>query len=91
MKRALFKLGDRFAISSIAAESRFELDVDVPEWLEQPEPWRFPLKSHSQQGANGDTAGTTVKVTDLHPSVATEFADERFLQRLRDQIEFRHQ
>lgn len=91
MKRALFKLGNRFEVSSIAANSRFEIDVNVREWLEQPEPWRFPLKSHGEQGANGDRAGTSVTVTELHSSVAAEFGDERFLQRLRDQIEFRHQ
>lgn len=91
MKRALFKLGDHFEVTSIAANSRFILDVNVPDWLEQPEPWSFPLKSHSEQGANGDRPGVTVRVTGLHRSVAAEFGEERFMQRLRDQIEFRHQ
>lgn len=91
MKRALFKLGDHFTVSSVADKSRFEVEVDVPDWIDLPEPWQFPLKSHSQDGANGDGAGTTVTVAQLHPAVAAEFADERFQQRLRDQIEFRHQ
>lgn len=91
MKRALFKLGEQFDVTSVAQNSRFELEVDVPEWLEKPEPWSFPLSSRSEQGANGDQVGTTVRVTRLHRSVAKEFGEERFVQRLREQIEFRHQ
>jgi hypothetical protein len=91
MKRALFKLGDRFEVSSIAANSRFTLDVNVPDWLAQPDPWQFPLSSHSEETADSSETGTRVTVKALHPSVAAEFDEERFHQRLRDQIEFRHQ
>lgn len=92
MKRALFKLGQHFRVMSIAPESEFVVDVNVGEWLGDPENWTFPLESSNTKAADADVSGgTRIEVDDLLPSVAVEFGDERFLQRLRDQIEFRHQ
>ncbi len=89
MKRALFKLGQSFAVTSVAEASEFEVVVDVPAWLEDRASWRFPLK-RSGPRARSKAIGTTIQVKDLLPSVASEFAQETFAQRLRDQIEFRH-
>jgi hypothetical protein len=92
MKRALFKLGEAFTITSMAPSSSFVLDMDVPQWLEDEDDWTLPMTDASQGIENAaENLGTTIEVTNLLPSVATEFAEEYFLQRLRAQIEFRHQ
>lgn len=92
MKRALFKLGERFVIASTAPTSRFLLDVNVQDWLAEEGDWSLPVEE-SQSGMSNadDELGTDIEVTNLLPSVATEFAGEEFAQRLRSQIEFRHQ
>ncbi len=92
MKRALFKLGSHFVVDSTAPGSRFVLDVDVNEWLDRPDAWSFPVAESGREAADAQTAlGTKITVDSLLPSVAAEFGEERFLARLRDEIEFRHQ
>ncbi len=92
MKRALFKLGESFTITSVALTSSFVLDMRVPEWLEDEDDWTLPMTNATVEAQNPDgELGTSIEVTDLLPSVASEFSEEYFLQRLRAQIEFRHQ
>ncbi len=90
MKRALFKLGTHFVVEATAAASHFRLDVDVDDWLAEPDVWTFPL-AESTRDRHDAGLGTSVSVDRLLPSVAAEFGEERFLARLRDEIEFRHQ
>lgn len=92
MKRALFKLGTHFVVDSTASGSRFVLDVNVNDWLDHPDAWSFPIAESAREVAGSQaTRGTKVTVDSLLPSVAAEFGQERFLARLRDEIEFRHQ
>lgn len=91
MKRALFKLGEHFAVTSIAAESSFVVEVAVRDWLDDPENWTFPIHDVAEGANPVEERGTAIVVTELLPSVAAEFAEDLFLQRLRDEIEFRHQ
>jgi Histidine kinase-, DNA gyrase B-, and HSP90-like ATPase len=87
MKRALFKLGEWFEVQSIAPSGAFAVEVDVPEWLDEPDDWTFPLRSLKP---GKKKPGTRITVKQLLPSVATEFGEPGFMQRLRAQIEFRH-
>ncbi len=89
MKRALFKIGQSFSVASVAQDSEFKVDVDVADWLTKKRDWTFPLTTSGPR-KRGQSLGTTIRVTDLLPSVAGEFDEESFVQRLRDQIEFRH-
>jgi hypothetical protein len=93
MKRALFKIGDKFSIESRAKSSCFDMTVDVAEWMEQVgSNWTFRMSSASR---NYDPAthgrGTTITVSGLHQSVKDDLADQSFLSLLREQIRFRHQ
>lgn len=93
MKRALFKLGDTFSIESRAASTRFDMTVDVNAWVNDTNPiWTFQM-SHAERAYDpaNDGRGTTIKVTDLHSSVASDLTDNTFLSLLREQIRFRHQ
>lgn len=92
MKRALFKLGRRFSVKSVAPKSCFQMSVPVDEWLADEDHWSFPLELADEDQSNSLKAlRTKIEVTELHPSVSSEFGAEPFLQRLRDQIEFSHQ
>jgi hypothetical protein len=92
MKRALFKLGRRFSVESVAPKSSFKMAVPVDDWLADEDHWSFPLDLAVDGQSNPlKSLGTKVEVTELHPSVSSEFGSEPFLQRLRDQIEFSHQ
>jgi hypothetical protein len=93
MKRALFKLGDTFSIESRAAETRFDMTVDVRAWVAEKNPiWTFQMtEAERNYDPNTRGRGTSVKVTDLHESVKEDLSDSAFLSLLREQIRFRHQ
>jgi hypothetical protein len=94
MKRALFKLGTGFTVSSIADGSRFVLPVNVEEWARDPDPrWRFVF-SHADPNyapTESDVQGTNIHVDRLHESVGEDFATTSILGRLRIDLELRHQ
>ena len=71
MKRALFKLGNRFKIRSVTESDRFALDVNVSAWRNDPE-WTFEFAEH---GTNDDSteSGTSIEVTELHEDTRTAF------------------
>ena len=93
-KCAPFKLGNHFAVKSVAADSSFRLDVPVEPWVQDKDKdsWHFPLLD-PVEGAKQAAAdrGTDVVVDELHPSVSREIASERFVSRLATQIEMRHE
>jgi hypothetical protein len=92
MKRAVFKMGTSISVTSTAPTSRFEMAINVDRWVEDEENWTFPLeKQHTGERNSASALGTTVVVRDLLPSVAREFVERTFLQRLRTAIEFSHQ
>lgn len=93
MKRALFKLGNTFAIDSRAERTRFEMTVDVPTWVSDKNPiWTFEMsRAERNYDSSSNGRGTEIVVTNLHPSVEEDLGDRKFLSLLREQIRFRHQ
>lgn len=94
MKRALFKLGTRFKVSSISDGSRFELPVDVDEWARDLDSrWQFVFSEADRDYAPAptDVLGTTIEVDRLHDSVSEDFGSRSVLGRLRLDLELRHQ
>jgi hypothetical protein len=89
MKRALFKIGGHFLVATATDSDRFKIDVDVPEWLEDPDNWTFPLDKLSKN-AEPKEPGTRIWVDNLHESVASTFALNSFESKLRAQIAMRH-
>lgn len=88
MKRALFKMGKKFEVKSVAADSHFTLKVDVDQWTtllddQGREKWEFEFAEVKEGETNPiDTRSTTLEVTQLYPPVANEFGTELFVQRL---------
>lgn len=93
MKRALFKLGSAFWVESVAAHSSFVLPIDVNEWAaDRSADWKFEFDEVDETTEHPeDDRGTKIEVTSLHTSVAADFANDRFLSRLRAALELRHQ
>jgi len=92
MKRALFKLGDHFHVTSATQTSSFELDVDVPEWLaESGKDWTFELKNVREGIRVADTkVGTAIKVDRLHPTISQDLGNLQTLSQLRLELRHRH-
>ena len=96
MKRALFKMGKKFEVKSVAADSHFTLDVDVDQWTELRdenghEKWELEFTESAEAEINSEVArGTTIEVTDLYPSVAAEFATDLFVQSLISSLQGAH-
>ncbi len=94
MKRALFKLGERFTVVSKSPDCRFTVEQSVDEWLEEPgERWQFRFKDVEQYRPKKrvGTFGTTIAVTQLHESVEEDFSSEIFETQLKETIRSAHQ
>jgi hypothetical protein len=94
MKRALFKLGKKFTVESRSGDSSFKLSVDVEKWKRDNQRglWSFEFDS-VQEGISvpPDDQGTDIEVTMLNPGVAAEFNLENFRNRLREELEAKHE
>lgn len=93
MKRALFKLGSSFVISSVASESAFKVAVNVEKWAEEPNTdWSFEfaeLIEGRKQAAS--KLGTTIVVAPLLDSVAEDFSQPTVPTRIAQTIAIQHQ
>jgi hypothetical protein len=102
MKRALFKMGDKFRVLSSTQTSRFIVEVDVNEWKKQPEKdgeagetgdsgnWEFRFTG-LDENVRPAKAGTAITVTDLHDGVAAQFGLENFKTKLAQKLASIHQ
>jgi hypothetical protein len=67
MKRALFKIGNKFHIVSKTTTEGFEVSLALDKWAEDPD-WRIPI-SFIEGSKSEDSAGTAITVTDLREEV----------------------
>lgn len=96
MKRALFKMGRKFEVSSVSSESSFKLTVDVDAWKrlkdkDGNEVWKlaFDEVHEGQVNAPAD-CGTVIRVEDLHSVISSEFESSIFLKSLIKGIQDAH-
>ncbi|MEH1965461.1 ATP-binding protein [Nostoc sp.] len=93
MKRALFKIGKTFSIESITENSRFIVKQNVEEWAHNKDDWDFHF-NELQENFTPTTEhhlGTVIKVTDLYPGIAEEFALANYQTRLSNELTADHQ
>jgi hypothetical protein len=88
MKRALFKFGREFEVTSTTATDRFSLKVDVDAWEADDTSWRFKFDSMEENLSIPlvDT-GTKLVVTKLREPVSANFALENFRNALSREIQ----
>ncbi len=93
MKRAFFKLGSNIKVKSVAANSSFELTIDVPNWLKEPKKWEFEFDSGTldEKTKNSPSkTGFSVHITNLSFDSKTSFDDKTFVDTLQKEIELEH-
>jgi Histidine kinase-, DNA gyrase B-, and HSP90-like ATPase len=86
MKRALFKLGNNFEVSSATATTRFDMKVSVPEWAQKPE-WKFAFSSIDEHAkVPKEERRTKIRVWDLFDDVNESFRSEQFRSELKEAL-----
>ncbi len=79
MKRALFKFGREFEISSATATERWSLAVNVDVWEADDSNWTFEFKTTERDIAVAPAdQGTSIVVKRLRPEVASRFGTKWF-------------
>jgi len=67
MKRAVFKIGNKFDIVSRTSIEGFEVSFKLDEWAERDD-WKVPIR-FIEGAASEKKAGTSITVTELHDEV----------------------
>ena len=88
MKRAIFKLGRHFRVTSRTNKEAFVVDVDVQDWVERlgDDDWDFDLEEEEPDG----TTGTVIRVDELLPEVAEQFAGTAWRTELAAELRLKH-
>lgn len=83
MKRALFKFGRKFSVSSKTTHENWSMSVDVAEWANETTPWSFEFSDISlgQDNKIAD-CGTKIVCSPLTKDIDQRFGDPLFQQRL---------
>lgn len=95
LKRALFKLGNKFRIESITKNFHFVVDVDVNDWKKKKDDlgkddWTFEFKELKRNPSEVSKTGTTIKVTSLHNAVSSQFKLDNFISELAKELRREH-
>lgn len=94
MKRALFKIGQRFEVTSSTKDEYFRIPVDVSKWEKQdegtPSDWTFTIVEEETNLRNVKT-GTRIQVDRLHEYSKEELRSATFGSRLRDKLQAAHE
>ncbi|WP_394530386.1 ATP-binding protein [Priestia aryabhattai] len=86
MKRALFKIGDFFTISSSCEQSEFKVKVDVNDWKRQESnDWQFKF-SEIHDKPSSENFGTSITITNLHKEVSDKFIQSSFINELKQEL-----
>ena len=89
LKRAVFRLGNHFAVESSTQDEQFIVDVDVNQWRAQTDSdWIFDM---AIDDAPADEIGTKVEVTQLHDNVARLFGQDRYIADMLSEIVDRYE
>ena len=89
MKRALFKMGNKFEIKSISENSSFSIEIDVNEWGKT-ENWDFKFKQIIQKKFSLKKRGTEITVRSLNSHVKERFMQNNFQSQLKQKLELQH-
>ncbi len=92
MKRAIFKLGRKFTVRSTSEEARFEVDLDVEDWLADEDNWKIDMTVFQPTEPYPlSDCGTFITVTELYDGIKSQFSLAYFIDGLRREIASRHQ
>jgi hypothetical protein len=89
MKRAIFKIGKGFKVSTTEPGSRYTIEQNIEDWLGDDVSWDFPITSLSEQNFQPEQTGTTLAMPDLADGVGDRFAKDTFQTKLIEDIRAR--
>ncbi len=90
MKRALFKFGRHFVVSSATSTDSWNVEVPVDTW-ENEAGWTFPMTDlPADTEVSEDCPGTQIVVTQLRPEVSSRFGQGNFQNTIFDLIKSKH-
>ncbi|QBO59353.1 ATP-binding protein [Chryseobacterium salivictor] len=93
MKRAFFKIGNKIQVKSTSPKSKFEIDIDVQEWLKDKETWQYSFKEDTLQEDIKNPPSKTgfrVKISELSNDSELSFNDKTFEDQLIKEIQYEH-
>ncbi|WP_312193137.1 ATP-binding protein [Sphingobacterium sp.] len=93
MKRAFFKLGNIIDVKSISPTSKFEIEIDVKEWLRDKNFWQYQFKDGTLKEKIKNPPSKTgfyVKITELSNDSVLSFGDKNFINQLINEIQYEH-
>lgn len=92
MKRAIFKIGNKFEVESTTANEKWKVSVKVSDWLiETSDAWTFPMDEYTLAEPTPEAhRSTVIKITDLCEGVGDQFGSPLFLSRLSGETASRH-
>jgi len=87
MKRAFFKLGQKFTVESTTYSTKFVVSEDVEEWKKKDE-WTFDFLEFQEGGDyKSSEIGTRILIENLHESVSEELGLENFISQLKQELQ----
>lgn len=89
MKRTLFKVAEKFTVSSVTKLTKFQLVLDVKQW-EKRKDWDFPLSHVVKSSKPNANVGTTIEVSLLRQEAADQFLLVNFVNEVRERIRRAH-
>ncbi|MFA5417268.1 MAG: ATP-binding protein [Bacteroidales bacterium] len=93
MKRAFFKLGSNIKVKSISRTSKFDLTINVGEWLKEPKIWEFKFDQDSlKENEINDLkeTGFKIHISNLSFDSQVSFDDNNFIDKLIKEISLEH-
>jgi len=85
LKRATFKMGKKIVVKSITSTEHFDVNVDIPIWLDAPTDWTFPISVYETNGNFTDT-GVEITIDDLYKEISETFDAPEFKSKLIETI-----
>ncbi|NEP14877.1 MAG: ATP-binding protein [Symploca sp. SIO2C1] len=86
MKRAFFKIGQKFKVESTTHNSEFLISEDVEEWKKKDE-WTFEFSQIQEYDNNKSSeTGTKILIEKLHESVSEDLRLDNFLSQLKQEL-----
>jgi hypothetical protein len=89
MKRALFKMGNKFEINSVSRNASFCIKINVNKWSKD-ESWDFKFDQLIEKKYPKRKCGTEIIVSSLNADVKERFKQNNFLSELKEKLELQH-
>ena len=91
MKRAIFKIGNQFKVTSTTINSRFVVEVDINEWAKNLD-WKYDFSDLQDETKFPlDSVGTTIEINKLHDDISNSFKLSNFFSELKEELQMKLQ